>query len=323
MYRTKVSMSLFVCCIVALASMTNWGRAERSTISSMDLYGAFGPEGPRLREQLWIMPSGDPKIPLRATVFKPSDPANSAARRPLVIINHGTDEGTREAVSMPVFYWLSRWFVERGYVVAVPQRRGHGATGGELVEALDNCAQPNHLRAGEVAADDIEAVLNFMQRQTNIDDGNIVIVGISTGGWASLALAARNPSGVRKVINFAGGRGAHAGGRQGAICAADRLVEASGTLGKRARVPTLWLYSSNDSYFGAELSRSMASAWNTQGGLADFHLLPPYGTEGHNLVDDRAGWRLWGTAVSDFLNGKQRPEMAPLAGTQSADVQGL
>jgi hypothetical protein len=102
-------------------------------------YGPFGPQGPRMREQLWIVPSADPSAPLRATVFRPSEGRQEGSppqRRPLVVINHGTSEQTRYSTAMPVFYWLSRWFVERGYVVLLPQRRGHGATGGSLIEAV-------------------------------------------------------------------------------------------------------------------------------------------------------------------------------------------
>src|SRR5690606_11871210 len=120
-------------------------------------FGAFGPEGPRMREQLWVLPSGESGRAMRATVFRPdsSDDLGSEKRRPLVVINHGTDEATRLAVAMPVYYWLSRWFVERGYVVVLPQRRGHGATGGPLSEALGTCEQPKHYASGLVAADDI------------------------------------------------------------------------------------------------------------------------------------------------------------------------
>ena len=295
-------------------------------------FGAFGPEGRRMREQLWILPSGDPQVTLRATVFRPAeaeDPRAKAyqfvasereSRRPLVIINHGTDESTRESVAMPVFYWLSRWFVERGYVVVVPQRRGHGATGGPLVEALDNCLAPDHLRAGQIAADDIESVLAYMTRQPFVDDQNAIVVGISSGGWASLALASRNPPGLRGVVNFAGGRGAYAGGVSGAVCSEERLIDAAGVLGKSAQVSTLWLYSSNDSYFAPQLAEAMQHAWSAQGGPAELHILPAYGREGHSIADDRAGWFLWGPIVSKFLdNGPDAKR--PILLQQHADVR--
>ncbi len=262
-------------------------------------YGAFGPEGPRMREQFWLLPGADPAVPLRATLFRPPDAA--LVRRPLVMINHGSDAFTREAVSMPVFYWLSRWFVEHGYVVVLPQRRGHGATGGELAEGRDTCADPDHLGSGQAAADDIEAALRFMQGQPFVDASRLVVAGVSTGGWAALALAARNPPGLQLVVNFAGGRGGHAYGRANVICGQDRLIAATAALGRQARIPTFWAYAENDSFFGPELAAAMAGAWQAAGGSAELNLLPAYGEEGHAMIDDRASWRLWGPALEKAL----------------------
>src|SRR5262245_47402147 len=180
------------------------GPADASAASAQALYpfGPYGPEGPRLREQLWLVPSGDGISLLRATVFRPLDETKgNAQRRPLAVINHGTSDATRLAVSMPVYYWLSRWFVERGYVVVLPQRRGHGATGGPIVDSIGSCADPNHFKSGLAAADDIEAVVGYMSTQPFIEPGSAVVVGISTGGWASLALASRNPPEVRAIVN--------------------------------------------------------------------------------------------------------------------------
>ena len=271
-------------------------------------FGPYGPEGPRLREQFWLLPSGDPKAFLRATVFRPVDasPADAALRRPVVIINHGTSESTRLAVAMPVYYWLSRWFVERGYVVVLPQRRGHGATGGPLVEGTDTCANPDHFRSGLAAADDIGAVVSYMAGQPFVDPSEIVVTGISTGGWASLALASRNPA-VRAVINIAGGRGGHAWGRPNEICGEQRLIQAARDYGATARIPTLWLYARNDSYFGPNLATSMAKVWRGGGGLVELSVLPAYGVEGHDISDDRAGWDVWGPAVVRFLAANQLP----------------
>src|SRR5262249_44933214 len=203
-------------------------------------YGPYGPEGPRLREQLWILPSGDPQRYLRATVFRPEDPQGSVepVRHPLVVINHGTSDLTRMAVSMPVFYWLSRWFVDRGYAVVLPQRRGHGATGGTLAEAVGTCAKPDHFASGQIAADDVAAVVDYMNGQDFVIPGQTVVVGVSTGGWASLALASRNPKNVKAFVNFAGGRGGHAGGEANAICGMSELIRAAGEFGKTARTPT-------------------------------------------------------------------------------------
>ena len=169
------------CGLAVLAAML-LRLSDASAASAAYAFGPYGPEGPRLREQLWLLPSGDGVSPLRATVFRPVDEAKSGAlRRPLVVINHGTSDATRLAVSMPVYYWLSRWFVERGYVVVLPQRRGHGATGGPIVDSFGSCSNPDHFRSGLAAADDIEAVVSYMGTQPFVQPGATVVVGISTG----------------------------------------------------------------------------------------------------------------------------------------------
>lgn len=292
--------------LLTLAMALSSGLAAAQTT-----YGSFGPEGPRMREQLWIVPGGDTKTPLRATLFRPTGAQSETERLPLVIINHGSDASTREAVAMPVFYWLSRWFVSRGYAVLVPQRRGHGATGGDFVEGEDSCARPDHYRAGQSAADDVEAAIGFMKAQPFVDGSRIIVAGTSTGGWASLAIAGRAIPGVRLIVNFAGGRGGHAYGRPHAVCARGQLIEATGLIAQRARVPTVWFYSKNDSFFGPELAASMAEAWATAGGRVDLNVLAPYGTDGHELVADRGSWPLWEGRLQQHLDAIKQPDGAP------------
>lgn len=284
--------------------------------------GAFGPEGQRMREQLWLLPSSDPQVPLRATLFRPA-PREGVDRYPLVVINHGTDEATRLAVSMPVYYWLSRWFVERGYAVLLPQRRGHGATGGSLAEAAGDCDKPDHFKSGLIAAQDLEVAIRFVKAQPFIDGEHIISAGVSTGGWASLALAALAPDLLRGVVNFAGGRGGHAYGRRSAVCGEQELIAAAAAYSERAaQVPTIWFYARNDSYFGPDLAGRMAQAWRSKGGAVEANILPAYNSEGHNLADDRAGWDLWGGKLDRFLRRLhvREPDADLLASSQGANL---
>jgi len=282
------------------------------------MFGAFGPEGSRMREQLWVLPSGDANVAMRATVFRPdADPSGEDKRRPLVVINHGTDEATRLSVSMPVYYYLSRWFVDRGYVVVLPQRRGHGATGGPLAEAIGNCAHPDHYASGNVAADDIEAAVNYMTGQPFIARDGVIVVGVSTGGWASLALSARNLPQVQAIVNFAGGRGGHAYGELNAICDRAALLSAAHRYASHAQEPTIWFYARNDSYFGPKLAEDLARTWSNAGGSVEEHILPPYGNEGHSIADDRQGWDIWGSSLDSFLQ-RVRDE-APKSVEMAAD----
>ena len=275
-------------------------------------YGAFGPEGQRMREQFWLLPSGDASVALRATVFRPA--GGIAERHPLVVINHGTSEANRMSVSMPVYYWLSRWFVDRGFAVVLPQRRGHGATGGTLVEAVGDCANPDHFRSGVIAAQDVGAAVDFMRRQPFVDPARVLVAGVSTGGWASLALASQRPDLMTAVVNIAGGRGGHAFGRKNSVCGIDTLVGATHDFARTARAPTLWLYAENDSYFGPALAAKMAAAWKQGGGQVECDPLPAYGSDGHDIVDDRAGWGIWGKTLDSFLaahfGAAQEPQVA-------------
>ena len=291
--------------LLAFALLTTlgvvWAQAGSNKESE---FGAFGPEGARMREQLWVVPSGDPNTVLRATVFRPADDVGQKISHPLVVINHGTSADTRLAVSMPVYFWLSRWFVERGYVVILPQRRGYGATAGPYLESIGDCADPDHFASGQVAADDIQAVVAYMRRQPFIKSDQIIVAGASSGGWASLALASRNLPGVRAVINFAGGRGGHSPGQANVVCGEDRLINAVRAYGQTARIPTIWFYAQNDSYFGPPLASAMAAAWRGGGGSVELHISSPYGDDGHAFVDDKAGWNIWGPALDHFLQSE-------------------
>jgi hypothetical protein len=51
------------------------------------------------------------------------------------------------------------------------------------------------------------------------------------------------------VITFAAGRGGRVGGKPNNNCAADRLIAATGGFGRTARVPMLWIYIENDTFF--------------------------------------------------------------------------
>jgi dienelactone hydrolase len=152
-----------------------------------------------------------------------------------------------------------------------------------------------------IAAQDVGAAVEFMARQPFVDPARVLVVGVSTGGWASLALASQRPELMAAVVNIAGGRGGHAFGRRNSVCGADKLVHAVHELARTARAPTLWLYANNDSYFGPGLAAKMAAAWKDGGGKVEYDALPAYGVDGHDIVDDRAGWALWGNTLDQFL----------------------
>jgi homoserine acetyltransferase len=107
---------------------------------------------------------------------------------------------------------------------------------------------------------------------------------------------------VKAIIAFAAGRGGRVGGKPNNNCAPDQLVEATADFGRTARTPMLWIYIENDTFFGPELSRRMHQAYTAAGGHAEYHLLPPFGSDGHFLIDSADSIPLWAPLVSQFLD---------------------
>ncbi len=249
--------------------------------------------------QSWFLPSPVDGFLMRAVTMRPKGDGPF----PLVVINHGTNESLADRVkfSFPRFSVLSEYFLKKGYAVLLVQRLGHGVTGGPYYEGQNGCEDADYKGSGIRTAEMIQKAIDYIGQQSFVRKGKVLVVGESAGGWGAIALASLNPASVAAVINFSGGRGGHVGGKKYNNCAPDRLVEAAGEYGKTARIPSLWLYARNDTFFSAELSRRMSDAYRKAGGLIEYKLFPPFQDEGHNIVVEREARRLWAPAIDAFL----------------------
>lgn len=235
---------------------------------------------------------------MRTAIFRPS----GAGPFPLVVINHGSVQSEiKRAAMRPVFLAASEWFVQRGYAVAVPQRPGHGETGGSYFESNRGCADADYRASGLATADSIQAAIDYLVQQPFVKKTDMIVVGQSAGGWGSLALASRNPRNVKAIINFAGGRGGRRGDRPNNNCAPEKLIDAARSFGASARIPVLSIYAENDTFFAPSISKSLNDAFRVAGGRVDFRLLPPFGLDGHTLLGSRSGVELWAPIVEEFL----------------------
>jgi dienelactone hydrolase len=183
----------------------------------------------------------------------------------------------------------------------VPERPGHGGTGGRYLEDQGGCDEADYARSGRATADAIAAASGFMRKQSFIRPDGMVIVGHSAGAWGALALAGANPKDVSAIIAFAPGRGGHANDQPNKVCAPHTLMAAAAEFGKEARVPVIWLVAANDTYFSPELSRRMADAFRGSGGKAGFHVLAASGSEGHWLAESEAGIKIAGPELDRAL----------------------
>ena len=252
--------------------------------------GPQGAEGAPDREQQWLVPTPLADRAAHAVLFRP--PGEGPFR--LALIAHATTQNVlrRAQMPQPEYRALAAWLVARGFAVLVPERLGHGATGGDYLEDQGGCDEADYARSGRATADEIMKVLDYVRGQSFIRKDGAVIIGHSAGGWGALALAGEDPRAIASVIVFAPGRGGHANDLENRICAPHTLLAAAAAFGKDSRLPVTWLVAANDSYFSPDFSKKLADAFRSGGGKAEFRALPAFGSEGHWLPETASGVKL-------------------------------
>jgi dienelactone hydrolase len=236
---------------------------------------------------------------IKVTIW--SDDANPAPA-PVLVLNHGraAEAQERAALGRARYTEASRWFLRRGFIVAVPTRIGYGVSGGEDVEDSGGCSQKNYPPSYAAATRQTLAVLDLVRQRADAAKDRAVVVGQSFGGATSVAVAALNPPGVQASINFAGGGGGNPKTQPQNPCAPHRLEALYKGYGSTAKVPMLWIYTENDMYFGPKLPRQWHQAFVAAGGTAELVQFPPHGEDGHALFTRFPD--VWQPKVGEFLD---------------------
>lgn len=232
----------------------------------------------------------------------------------LVVLSHGTPSGKEAREALTERYApQARAIAALGYVVVTGLRRGYGASDGPLADRYGRCEAPDYIHAAQEAARDVAAIMVYGQKLPDVDAAKVVLLGKSAGGFASLALAAQQPAGLRGVINFAGGRGAQPQMREkSSVCGEPGLLKTVASFAATSRVPQLWIYAENDSYFRPPLVRKMAQSYQQAGHPLTLVFVPPSGNEGHRFFDLPAHIDQWLPQVREFL-AQQMPSTAMAA----------
>jgi dienelactone hydrolase len=219
------------------------------------------------------------------------------------VIAHATTQNVlrRAQMPQPEYRALAAFLVARGFAVLVPERLGHGATGGRYVEDQGGCDEADYARSGRATAAQISRALEFARGQSFIRKDGVVVLGHSAGGWGALALANADPKVISAIIAFAPGRGGHANDFPNRICAPHTLITAAAEFGKAARIPVTWLVAANDSYFSPSFTRQLADAFRGSGGKVEFRALPAVGSEGHWMIETEAGVKIAGAEIERAL----------------------
>ena len=221
---------------------------------------------------------------------------------PLLVVNHGsTGRGNNPALftetsSNPVF---AAMFVQKGYMVAFPQRRGRGKSEGLYDEGFNvdrtqgyACDPKQSLPGADRALTDIAAAVEVLGQRPDVAGQPILMAGISRGGILSIAYAGMQPREIAGVINFLGGW-------MGESC--PNASEINVTLFKRGGTfphPTLWLYGNHDPFYSLDHSRANFAAFQAAGGKGSFFDFEVPGGNGHMVIYSPP---LWADHVDRYL----------------------
>lgn len=232
--------------------------------------------------------------PIKVVVWRD----NARPRSPFMVLNHGRPASTADMEKMGLVKYTdnSKYFVGLGFAVFVPTRMGYGVSGGEDVEYSGGCNDKRYGPTYEAAAAQSLKVIEFARSRPYVDPARGLAVGQSYGGATAVALAARNPEGIVATVNFAGGGGGDPKGRPGNPCRNDLLEALYAGYGTTARIPSLWLYSENDRYWGKDKPHAWFAGFKAKGAPGLFVQLPPLppelGDDGHaTFTRHPSAWR--------------------------------
>lgn len=230
---------------------------------------------------------------LETTLYKP----DGEGPFPVVVINHGKAAGDPRFQGRYRPAQAARYFLQRGYAVVVPMRQGFSKSTGSY-----NGVQCNVEDNGRVQAEDVKAVLDYVRAQPWADKDRILVIGQSHGGWTTLAFGTLGYPGVKGLVNFAGGlRNENCVGWKGG------LIGSAGHYGRETKVPSLWFYGDNDSYFEPYVFRGMLEQYVAAGGQAQLVAFGKFGSDSHAMFGSRAGNAIWQPEVTRFLQAVGLP----------------
>jgi dienelactone hydrolase len=118
--------------------------------------------------------------------------------------------------------------------------------------------------------------VQWAKTQSDFDAKRWLLVGQSSGGFASIYTASKRPDGLVAVLAFAPGRGGRPDTHPGLPCAPDPLAKLFASVAPKIAVPVLWFYAENDEFIGPAAAKLWFESFHAAGGRGDFVMLPPF-----------------------------------------------
>lgn len=244
-----------------------------------------------------FMEDGQP-VSLEVVLFKPLEDG----RYPTVVFHHGSTGNGSDPSRFGLTFTsksITRYFVERGWMVAFPQRRGRGQSDGLYDEGFKpdrsaySCQEDLTLGGAARALDDLDAITEWMRGRADVDTTRMLVGGASRGGILSIAHVARRPEVYLGAINFVGGWISEGCGDYRSVNRT-LFVEGAAFPG-----PSLWLYGENDSFYSLAYSRTNFDSFSMAGGLGSMiEIVRAAGLNGHFVINDL---ELWERTMDEFI----------------------
>lgn len=181
-----------------------------------------------------------------------------AGQFPAIVFNHGSEQAPGAKEGQAMFY------VEHGFVLFVPHRRGQGRSkdpGVDINTVSDSQAFADAL---VTQTDDVMAAIAYVASLPYVDRNRIATSGCSPGGIESL-LAAERGSGIVTAIDFAGASITWA--------MSAPLRERMKVAARNAKVPVFFQQAEND--YDTTPSRVLSDEMKKAGKPMRLHIFPP------------------------------------------------
>jgi len=241
-----------------------------------------------LGEQVVMMPDqGAGKPALEVTVFKPT----GTGPFPVVVFNHGREESDANLQSRARPLVFAKEFVLHGYAVVVPMMPGFSKSKGQDISV--GCS---FYRNGQRQAANVRRVLSWLETQRWADVSNNAVMGQSYGGLVTLAYGMDPHPGTKLLVNFAGGL-------KNESCPQweQTLIQGLGAYGQHTRLPSLWFYGTNDSYFPPHVHHAAFDRYTKAGGKAVLYGIGNFADDAHFLIVYPEGLPLWRDKVMNAM----------------------
>jgi carboxymethylenebutenolidase len=211
---------------------------------------------------------------------------------PAILMNHGSEQFPKSGRGIVDPY------VDRGYVVFFPHRRGQGCSSSQSDYIMDSINREpattrdkKFVELQETHLEDTIAALSYLKQLPYVNTNRIIVAGASFGGIQTV-LATEKQLGRKGSVAFAPAAMAWAS----LPLLQSRLIQAV----RLATVPILLIQAEND--YDLTPTKTMARELEKANKPHKLLIFPPFGTtpaDGHSF--SVRGDRIWGDEVFSFL----------------------